>query len=88
LREGEIGLNADQTGVYSSEGLFGSGETNPLVITFSSPVSGFSIMVANGDVAQSYTVADDLGDSESYRSRQPATRAALSSRYPATAFLE
>jgi hypothetical protein len=63
LRDGEIGLNADQTGVYASEGLFGSGETDPLVITFASPVSDFSVFVANGDDVQSYTVSDNLGDS-------------------------
>jgi hypothetical protein len=63
LLNGEVGLNADQTGVYATEGLFGSGDTNPLVITFSSPVSGFSIYVVNGGAAQSYTVSDNLGDS-------------------------
>jgi hypothetical protein len=63
LRDGEIGLNADQTGVYASEGLFGSGETDPLVITFASPVSDFGVFVANGDDVQSYTVTDNLGDS-------------------------
>jgi hypothetical protein len=62
LLDGEIGLNADQTGVYASEGLFGSGETNPLVITFASPVSNFSVFVANGDDVLSYTVSDNLGD--------------------------
>ena len=39
LLNAEVGLNADQTGVYATEGLFGSGETNPLVIAFSAPVS-------------------------------------------------
>ncbi|HTU48629.1 MAG TPA: PEP-CTERM sorting domain-containing protein [Bryobacteraceae bacterium] len=63
LRDGEVGLNANQTGVYASEGLFGSGETNPLVITFASPVSDFSVFVANADGAGSYTVSDNLGDS-------------------------
>jgi PEP-CTERM motif len=63
LRDGEVGLNADKTGVYASEGLFGSGETNPLVITFASPVSDFSVFVANADGAGSYTVSDNLGDS-------------------------
>ena len=63
LRDGEIGMNADQTGVYASEGLFGSGETNPLVIAFASPVSNFSVFVANGDDVRSYTVSDNLGDS-------------------------
>ena len=63
LLNAEVGLKADQTGVYTSQGLFGSGETNPLVITFASPVSGFSVFVANGDDARSYTVSDNLGDS-------------------------
>jgi hypothetical protein len=63
LRDAEIGLLADQTGVYASEGIFGSGETNPLVITFSAPVSGFSVYVANADDAENYTVSDNLGDS-------------------------
>jgi hypothetical protein len=64
LRQAELAINADDTGVYASQGMFGSGETNPVIITFDSPVSGFSILVANGDIAQSYTVSDDLGDSE------------------------
>lgn len=63
LRDAEIGLNADQTGVYASEGLFGSGETNPLVITFASPVTDFSVLVLNADDAEKYTVSDNLGDS-------------------------
>jgi hypothetical protein len=58
----EVGLNADQTGVYASEGLFGSGETNPLVINFAVPVQTFSVSVLNGDDVRSYTVSDDLGD--------------------------
>jgi hypothetical protein len=32
LLNSEVSLPADQTGVYVTEGLFGSGETNPLVI--------------------------------------------------------
>jgi hypothetical protein len=63
LRDGEVGLRVDQTGVYASEGLFGSGETNPLVITFASPVKDFSVLVANADDVENYTVSDDLGDS-------------------------
>lgn len=63
LLNAEVGLNADQTGVYATEGLFGSGETNPLVITFASPVDAFSVSVANGDDTRSYTVSDNLGDS-------------------------
>ncbi|HEY1217042.1 MAG TPA: PEP-CTERM sorting domain-containing protein [Bryobacteraceae bacterium] len=63
LLTGEVGLNADQTGVYATEGLFGSGETNPLVITFATPVQDFSLFVLNGDDARSYTVSDNLGES-------------------------
>jgi hypothetical protein len=63
LLKAEVGLNADQTGVYATEGLFGSGESNPLVITFASPVSNFSIFIANGDDVRNYTVSDNLGDS-------------------------
>jgi hypothetical protein len=63
LRQQEVGLPADQTGVYASEGLFGSGETNPLVITFASPVNDFSVFVANDDDTGNYTVSDNLGDS-------------------------
>ena len=63
LLNAEVGLPVDQSGVYATEGLFGSGETNPLVITFASPVDDFSVFVANGDTAQTYTVSDDLGES-------------------------
>lgn len=63
LLRGEVGLNADQTGVYATEGVFGSGETNPLVITFSSPVNNFSVYVANGNDEETYTVSDNVGDS-------------------------
>jgi hypothetical protein len=63
LLNAEVGLNADQTGVYATEGLFGSGETNPLTISFSAPVSGFSVFVLNGDDTRNYTVSDNLGDS-------------------------
>jgi hypothetical protein len=67
LRDGLINLPADESGVYASEGLFGSGETNPLVIVFAVPVSGFSVLVANGDAQnQSYTVSDDLGESTTF----------------------
>src|SRR3954452_9106164 len=51
LRNGEVGSNADTSGVYASEGQFGSGETNPLVISFAMPVQDFSILVLNGDDA-------------------------------------
>jgi hypothetical protein len=63
LLNGEIGLNADQTAVYASEGLFGSGESNPVVISFAAPVQDFSVSVLNGDDVRSYTVSDDVGHS-------------------------
>jgi hypothetical protein len=63
LLKPEVGLNVDQTGVYATEGLFGSGEKNPLVITFASPVDAFSVLVASGDDTRKYTVSDNLGDS-------------------------
>lgn len=63
LLNSEVGLNADTSGVYASQGLFGSGETNPIVITFAIPVENFSVLVLNGDDTRSYTVADNLGDS-------------------------
>jgi hypothetical protein len=63
LLSNEVGLNSDTTGVYASEGLFGSGETNPLVITFAAPVRDVSVFVLNADAIQSYTVSDNSGDS-------------------------
>jgi hypothetical protein len=63
LLNAEVGLNADATAVYASQGLFGSGETNPVVITFAAPVSNFSVFAANGDDIRNYTVSDDVGDS-------------------------
>jgi len=63
LRRGEIGLVADQSGVYASQGVFGFGETNPLTILFVVPVSGFTVTVLNGDNTAMYTISDDLGDS-------------------------
>jgi hypothetical protein len=62
LLNGEVGLNVDPAGVYATEGLFGSGETNPLVISFATPVQGFSILILNGDDARSYTVSDNMGE--------------------------
>jgi hypothetical protein len=62
LLRAEAGLPADQTGVYATEGLFGA-DSNPLTITFSTPVDSFSLLLANGDGQnQSYTLSDNLGD--------------------------
>jgi hypothetical protein len=62
LLRGEVGLSANQTGVYATW-LFTSGATNPLVITFSTPVTGFSVQVFNGGESQNYTVSSNLGES-------------------------
>ncbi len=63
LIKAESGASPDQTGVYATASLAG-GYTDPLHITFSSPVSGFSILVTNL-VADTFTVADNVGDSSS-----------------------
>ena len=58
-------LPADQTSVYGTASLCTTtGYANTLGITFSQPVSNFSVLVLNGDtITVSYTVADDLGGS-------------------------
>jgi hypothetical protein len=61
LLQSELGLPADQTGVYATA-VFGIGEINPLTIDFSIPVNGFSVVVANGGAAQNYTVTSNVGD--------------------------
>ena len=63
LVNSETGLLADTSGVYATEGVFGTGETNPLMIRFAVPVNNFSIFVANGDAAAMYTITDNAGDS-------------------------
>ncbi len=54
----------DLTGVYATiaPNLVSGAYTNPLTINFSTPVSGFSILVTN-NFADSFTVADNLGGS-------------------------
>jgi hypothetical protein len=60
------GSAPDQTGVYATIGpaFVSGGYSNPLTITFSSPVSGFSLMVTNV-LPDTFTVADNLGGSSS-----------------------
>jgi hypothetical protein len=61
----------DLTGVYATSGpnFLGGAYTDPLTITFSQPVSGFSIVVTNNSpgngISDTYTVADNLGGSQS-----------------------
>jgi len=56
------GLPADQSTVYGTTPC--AGYLCPLTITFSSPVSGFSVDVLNGALEPvSYTVTDNLGGS-------------------------
>jgi len=56
--------SVDLTGVYATTNLIAGAYTNPLVITFSAPVSAFSIEVTN-NFADTYTVADNVGDTSS-----------------------
>jgi hypothetical protein len=63
LRSAEVGLPANRSGVYATQGVFGSGEMNPLTIQFAAPISGFAVSIANGDNTATYTVSDDAGDS-------------------------
>jgi hypothetical protein len=54
------GLAADQTTVYGSSPCLGGAPT--ITITFSRPVSDFSVQLFNGETTTvSYTVADNLG---------------------------
>jgi hypothetical protein len=48
--------------MYVSEGLFGSAETNPLIITFA--IQSFSVFVADRNFSQNFIVSDDVGDSQ------------------------
>jgi hypothetical protein len=56
--------SVDLTGVYAtaSPPIISGSYTNPLTITFSQPVSGFSIVVTN-NLADTFKVADNLGGS-------------------------
>jgi hypothetical protein len=54
----------DQTAVYATTNLIGGAYTDPLKITFSMALSAFSIDVTN-NLADTYTVKDNLGGSES-----------------------
>jgi PEP-CTERM motif len=53
----------DETGVYATATVVAGAYTNPLTITFATPVSAFSIVVANNSPG-TYTVADNLGGSD------------------------
>jgi hypothetical protein len=54
--------SVDITQVYATNG--GQSYANPIVIAFSSPVSGFSVLVTN-NIGDTFTVADNVGDSQS-----------------------
>ena len=55
----DAGVSADTTTVYATTS-FGSPYANPLTISFSTPVSAFSVLITN-EFGDSYTVADNLG---------------------------
>ena len=61
LLKNEAG-GADLSVVYATSG--GTPYLDPLTVTFSQPVSGFSLVVTN-NVPDTYTVADNLGGSQS-----------------------
>lgn len=54
----------DETNVYATTGGLSGGYTNPIVITFSAPISGFSVLLTNND-PDTFTVADNVGDTQS-----------------------
>jgi hypothetical protein len=62
LLKGETG-EPDTTGVYATAN-FLTGYSDPLLISFSTPVSGFSILVTDV-LPDTYTVSDDRGGSSS-----------------------
>lgn len=64
LLNNESGNVGDHTGVYGTA-LLSGGYTNPLHISFSSGVSEFRIEVAANGNNDTFTVADNFGDSSS-----------------------
>jgi|SRR5579859_135860 len=65
LLDRESRLSADQTAVYATTNFVSGGYTDPLTISFSAPVSGFSVFIADGIGGGIYTVSDNLGGSVS-----------------------
>ena len=55
----------DHTAVYATTNLVRGAYTNPLHITFSQPINTFNVLVTN-NLADTYTVTDNLGGSQSY----------------------
>jgi hypothetical protein len=59
-------LPANQTSIYGTAS-FGTGLTNPLVISFSQPITNFFLDVLNGNTESiNYTVADNNGNSSTF----------------------
>ena len=60
-------LPADETSVYGTADTADPSLTNPLTVTFSSPITNFFLDVINGNtVAVDYTVADNLGNTATF----------------------
>jgi hypothetical protein len=59
----ETGPSPDQTAVYATTNEGAGSYTNPIPISFSSPVSNFSVLVTNV-IPDNFTVSDNLGDTE------------------------
>ena len=61
LLKNESGFVADHTGVYATASGVGASYTNPLHITFSSPVNNVSLLLTN-NITDTFTVSDNLGE--------------------------
>ncbi|MEZ5893956.1 MAG: VPLPA-CTERM sorting domain-containing protein [Parvularculaceae bacterium] len=60
-------LPGNSTAVYGTADFAGVGYTNPLTITFDSPISNFFMDIFNGNTAPvSYLVQDNMGNSTSF----------------------
>jgi hypothetical protein len=70
LLKNEAG-GVDVSAVYATAG--GAPYLDPLTITFSQPVAGFSLTVTN-NTPDTYTVAGDLGESQSFGLNANASR--------------
>jgi hypothetical protein len=63
LLKAESGPSPDQTAVYATTNEVAGGYTNPIPISFSGPVSSFSVLVTNV-IPDNFTVSDNLGETQ------------------------
>jgi len=63
---GTTNLPADETSVYGTA-FFGTGLSNTITMTFTSPINNFFFDLLNGQTyTESFTVADNLGNSQAF----------------------